>query len=172
MTTFLRRATFADAQLLATFGALTFSDAFSTQNDPQNMTEYLAASFSPARQSAELAEPGSIFLIAEQGEQTVGYARLFDCPPPSFVDGLRPLELVRFYTHRSVWGQGVAGQLMQGCIDEAKVMGFGSLWLSVWQLNARAIAFYHKWGFTTVGEASFILGKDVQTDFILQSILT
>ena len=41
------------------------------------------------------------------------------------------------------------------------------LWLGVWERNARARAFYSRWGFTEVGEMHFVLGNDPQRDLVL-----
>jgi ribosomal protein S18 acetylase RimI-like enzyme len=40
-------------------------------------------------------------------------------------------------------------------------------WLGVWERNARAIAFYRKFGFAEVGEHVFLLGKDPQRDVVM-----
>jgi ribosomal protein S18 acetylase RimI-like enzyme len=42
------------------------------------------------------------------------------------------------------------------------------MWLGVWEKNEHAIKFYEKWGFTIVGPRVFVLGSDVQNDFIMQ----
>jgi ribosomal protein S18 acetylase RimI-like enzyme len=41
------------------------------------------------------------------------------------------------------------------------------MWLGVWERNPRAVAFYRKYGFTRVGEHTFMLGADAQTDWVL-----
>ena len=41
------------------------------------------------------------------------------------------------------------------------------VWLGVWERNARAIAFYARWGFIDVGAQPFQLGADRQTDRIM-----
>ena len=41
------------------------------------------------------------------------------------------------------------------------------MWLGVWERNARAIAFYAKWGFIDIGDHVFMLGSDRQTDRIM-----
>ena len=43
-----------------------------------------------------------------------------------------------------------------------------ALWLGVWERNARALAFYRKWGFDVVGEHTFKLGEDPQHDLIMR----
>ena len=52
----IRFATAADNVLLAEMGARTFYDAFAADNTPEDMAVYLAASFSPEKQAAELNE--------------------------------------------------------------------------------------------------------------------
>jgi diamine N-acetyltransferase len=63
----IRRADHEDARLPAEPGARTFAETFAADNRPEDMAAYLAASFSPARQAAEPADPASTFLIAEVG---------------------------------------------------------------------------------------------------------
>jgi len=156
-----------DAALLAEIGARAFYEAYHLQNDPADMAAYLADSFSPAKQAAELAESGSTFLIAEQEGVPVGFVRLHDCPAPEFVNSSRPLELVRIYTLRPWIGQGIGGLMMQSCIDLAVSRGYDAIWLSVWTKNPRAVAFYRRWGYEIAGTARFKLGTDIQEDYIM-----
>lgn len=81
--------------------------------------------------------------------------------------GPAPLELKRLYVARAWHGRGVAQALMNAVLDAARARGAKTLWLGVWERNPRAVAFYEKYGFTRVGEHSFILGSDVQTDWVL-----
>ena len=50
-------------------------------------------------------------------------------------------------------------------------LGGRVMWLSVWEQNPRAIAFYAKVGFRDVGSADFHVGSDRQTDRILVTAL-
>jgi len=56
---------------------------------------------------------------------------------------------------------------MRACIEHAQMRGVEVLWLGVWERNERAIAFYNRWGFESVGTHIFLLGQDRQTDFIM-----
>jgi ribosomal protein S18 acetylase RimI-like enzyme len=56
---------------------------------------------------------------------------------------------------------------MDACIEAVRGFGGRTAWLSVWEKNPRAQAFYAKVGFTRVGEADFRVGPDRQTDHIL-----
>jgi GNAT superfamily N-acetyltransferase len=163
----IRTASVSDASLLAEIGAETFSDTFATQNSPENMAAYLNASFSPEKQARELADPASRFLIVEAEGQVVGYARLKFEPAPSVIPGQRPMEIARFYARKPWIGKGVGARLMQACLREAELAGCDGIWLDVWELNPRAIAFYHEWGFVDVGTAVFQLGDDPQRDLLM-----
>lgn len=57
---------------------------------------------------------------------------------------------------------------MRACLREAGSERCDRIWLSVWELNPRALAFYRKWGFEQVGARPFRLGRDVSTDLIMQ----
>jgi len=164
----IRRATSVDDVLLAELGARTFYDTFASDNTPENMAAYLAYAFSPEKQSAELADPHSIFLIAEIGESPAGYSRLHLGPPPAVIPGAHPIEIVRFYADKAWIGRGVGPGLMQACLEVARQLGCDSIWLDVWERNPRAIAFYRKWGFEVIGEQIFQLGNDPQRDLLMQ----
>lgn len=163
----IRPAAPSDNALLAEIGAETFSDSFAAENTPENMAAYLAESFGPERQARELADPASRFLIAEAGELTVGYAHVrFEAAPPA-VAGPRPMEIVRFYARKGWIGRGVGVCLMEACLHEAEDAGCDVVWLDVWERNARAIAFYRRWGFVEVGIQVFPLGNDLQRDLLM-----
>ncbi len=164
----VRPATGRDAKLLAGLGAETFSETFGPDNTPENMAAYLAASFSPEIQAAELADPSSAFLLAEAGEIPAGYARLRESPAPAAISGSRPIEIVRFYARTPWIGRGLGAILMQACLREAGRRGCDTLWLDVWEKNHRARRFYRKWGFVEVGTQPFQLGDDTQTDLLMQ----
>lgn len=164
----IRRANPVDAGLLAELGARTFYETFAADNDPEDMSAYLAASFSVARQTEELAEPASTFFIAEVGGLAAGYAKLHAGEPPEGVEGSKPVELVRLYVSREWLGRGVGQALMRECVEEARRAGHKTMWLGVWERNWRAQAFYRKWNFREVGEHIFQLNSDSQRDLLLE----
>ena len=168
----IRFARAVDADLLAELGARTFSETFAADNSAEDMAAYLALSFAPALQAAELADPDSIFLIAEVDGFAAGYAKLKSGEPPDGVTNGRPIELVRLYVSQEFLGRGVGAALMRVCLDEAQRQGYRTLWLGVWEHNHRARAFYRKWEFRDVGTHIFQLGADSQTDILMERPVT
>jgi ribosomal protein S18 acetylase RimI-like enzyme len=156
-----------DVDLIAALGARTFAESFGADNRPEDMTRYIASNFSTLQIERELVDAASIFLLLFEDGQPVGYAKLGHSKPPDCVTGPKPLELVRIYVEQQVIGLGFGSTLMRACLEESGRAGYRTIWLGVWEHNKRAIKFYEKWGFAKVGTRAFVLGDDVQTDFVL-----
>lgn len=165
--TVIRRATIEDAAELAAFAERTFAETFGAENTPENLAAHLARAFGISQQSAELGDPRIVTLLIECGRTLVAFAQLRRGAPPACVTGSEPLEILRFYVDRPWHGRGVAQSLMAAVDDAARAVGAHTLWLGVWERNPRAIAFYAKCGFTDVGEQSFMVGGDRQTDRVM-----
>lgn len=163
-----REATISDANTIARIGAETFKVAFGPDNTPDDMEEYLAANFSLDVIRDLLEEASSTFLLGYESGKVIGYAMLCEGTPPSSVMDSSPIELVRFYVVEELIGLGYGSELMRACLAKAQEMGHATIWLGVWEKNDRAVRFYEKWGFKKVGTKQFILGRDVQRDFIMQ----
>lgn len=165
----IRPATLADAEPLAALAERSFRDTFAADNSPEDVEAYCRDAFSFLRVRAELEDPASTFLLAFRGEmsQPIGYARLRTGNVHPAVTGPAPIELHRLYVDRGAIGGGVGAALMRANLDAARSGGYATLWLGVWEHNARALAFYRKWGFEAVGNRVFRLGSDDQTDFVM-----
>lgn len=163
----IRAATLADATVLAELGERTFRDSFASYNSAENMEAFLASHYRPELQTAELRDPRNLYLLAEVSGVPAGFALLRDGTREQGVEGERPLNLARLYVDRPFLGAKVGAALMARCLEEGRARGHDVLWLGVWEHNARARAFYARWGFAEVGEMSFLLGSDLQHDFVL-----
>ena len=167
----LRPATLHDAAALAAFAESVFRETFGPHNRPEDMDAYCSAAFSLAELERELTAPYLHTVLGVAGGDIAGYAQLRDGPPPECVAGPDPIELKRLYVGRRWQGSGVAQTLMAHAMDLAQQRGAATLYLSVWQHNHRAIAFYAKQGFERVGAAPFQLGADIQLDPVMMRSL-
>lgn len=167
-----RDAVAADAARLAEFGARTFHEAFAADNTPEDMRAHLASAFSPDRQRREIEDPSMDTLILADGDQWMGFAQLRSGHVSDGVPPQGSIELWRFYVDRRWHGQGLAAVLMDGAKQRARRRGARTLWLGVWERNARAQAFYRKQGFQRVGRQIFVVGSDPQTDDVMLCVLT
>jgi GNAT superfamily N-acetyltransferase len=167
----IRRGVLEDAAVLADLARTTFYDAFAATNDPADMALHLERAYGVAQQGAELEDPAITTLLVEQDGKAIAYAQIREHHAPECVTGSEPIELWRFYVDRGWHGQGVAPALMDRVKAEARLRGARTLWLGVWEHNARARAFYAKSGFIDAGEHIFLFGTDPQTDLVMTMAL-
>ena len=160
-------ATDADARTLAELGARLFPEAFGVMNDPDDLREFLAKTYSPALQLAELLDSDRLAWIAEAEGRAVGYAMLRRRSTSPAVSAHSPAELQRIYADRSYHGRGVGQALLETCLERARAWGCDVVWLGAWERNPRGLAFYEKWGFRRVGEHRFLVGTDSQRDHVM-----
>jgi ribosomal protein S18 acetylase RimI-like enzyme len=163
----LRPAGAEDAARLAEFAARAFRETFGPDNRPEDMAEYLATAYGRAQQARELADPSYQTLLLEEDSALVGFAQLRRGETAACVSGPEPVELYRFYVDRAFHGRGFAQSLMEAVHAAAAALGGRTLWLGVWERNARAIRFYEKCGYRVAGNAEFFVGRDRQTDLVM-----
>jgi GNAT superfamily N-acetyltransferase len=167
----VRRSLPGDAAALAAFAAGAFHDAFGAQNTPEDMAAYLRATYGEDQQRQEIANPDIVTLVVERSDTLIAFAQVRRSDPPPCVTVAAPVELWRFYVDRAWHGQGIAHALMHAAFGAAAELGAEFVWLSVWERNPRALAFYAKCGFRDVGSKVFVVGTDHQTDRVLLRIL-
>lgn len=163
----IRRAAIDDAAIVAALAASTFEETFGADNRPEDMAAHLATAYGVAKQTAEIENPAYVTLLAFADGALAAFAQVRRQNPPPCVTGAQPIEIHRFYVDKRWHGRGLARPLIDACLDAARSFDARTLWLSVWERNPRAQAFYAKVGFTRVGEADFWVGPDRQTDYIL-----
>jgi diamine N-acetyltransferase len=167
MNIVIRPGAAIDATPLAELAARTFQETFAADSRPEDMALHLARAYGTPQQQKELLDPDITTLLVEVDLELAGYAQLRSGVVPECVTGESPIELWRFYVAQSWHGRGIAQALMQRVELEAARRGGRTLWLGVWEHNARAKAFYGKNGFVDAGSHVFVVGTDAQTDRIL-----
>ena len=165
----IRHAIPDDVPALATLAAKSFRSTFGPDNTPEDVDAYVEEAFSSGRLARELSDGRNVFLLAcGDGGEIAGYAKLRDGPADDSIRGPDPIEIERIYVDPDAIGRGIGAALMRACLDQAAARGRRTLWLGVWERNTRAIAFYERWGFRTVGSHVFRLGSDEQTDLLME----
>lgn len=164
----IREATIDDAALIADLSRQTFYDTFAAQNTAANMDKFLKEQFTRGRLMVEVGQPSNTFLLAYANADVAGYVKLRESRTPAELGMVSSIEIARLYACKNMIGKGVGQLLMQASLDRGRQKGKAVAWLCVWEKNHRAIAFYHRWGFAKCGEVEFILGNDVQCDWMMQ----
>ncbi len=161
-----RKCKLEENSLLRSLSMETFTTAFAEQNTKEDMDAYVSTAFSEAQIITELRNANSTFYFVETGNQIIGYLKLNvkDAQSESIANGL---EIERIYLLASYQGRGIGQLMMDKAIAVARQMRKERIWLGVWGKNYGAVRFYQRNGFKKFAEHDFYLGKDLQTDWLM-----
>ena len=169
----IRRATKEDAAVLCALGKKTFFEKWKDTTSPQNMERYLSDTFTIEKIEEEILDPSVIYLIAEEEGNLLGYAKLLHTNPDiefaesdvTFTQN-NPLEVSRIYVAPELIGKSIGAKLMERVFEIAQEEKCDLIWLGVWENNP-ATRFYMRHGFVKAGTHKFILGEQVDTDWVM-----
>jgi len=183
----LRRATPADAAALALISAATFLEAFTWMLPGADIIAHCAKNLTPEAYAKYLELPETRITLATVGLDTpVGYAMLVTPDLPTLNIGPGDIELKRIYlfsrfrskstpvTNPPVGSPAdvrVGQALMDAVVADARAMGKTRLLLGTNEGNDRAIAYYHRNGFTEAGRRTFQVGSQQCCDLVLAKSL-
>jgi diamine N-acetyltransferase len=165
-----------DAVALAELAAETFPLACTPGTSAEAIAEFIAEHLTVARFEQYLGDHARILLVAQEPEpdaRLIGYAMLVtgepaDADAAAAVTARPTIELSKFYARAAAHGTGVAALLMAASVEAASARGAASMWLGTNEQNARALRFYEKHGFSTVGRKRFRLGDRLEHDWVLE----
>ena len=165
-----RPATPADGDALSRVARRCFMDTFGHAYQPDDVAAFLDKAFGPTGLAAQIGDPAHRIMLVEDGGEIAGFILLEAMSLP--VDHpAGSLEIKRLYVLKPWQGRGVAQALIDWAIETARTEGAPALFLSVWADNARAIRFYERYGFTTVGFAPFTVGDQIDQDPVMRLTL-
>ena len=168
----LRYATTNDAVLIADISRQTFYDTFAADNTEANMQKFLDEQFTKGRLMLEVGVPENIFLLAYYENNIAGYVKLREGKKLAGLLGKASMEIARLYVIKEFIGKGLGKLLMQASLNIAAEKNKEVVWLGVWERNQRAIRFYTAWGFQKFDECDFLLGNDLQRDWLMKKALS
>ncbi|MEF9478292.1 GNAT family N-acetyltransferase [Chryseobacterium sp. 1B4] len=160
-----------DLEILQNIGIQTFKETFAEDNTEEAMRKYLEDSFNTEKMKSELNNPDSLFYIAWEEDNPVGYLKVNSGKAQTELQDDTSLEIERIYVKKSHHGKKVGQLLYNQALETAQQLGKSYLWLGVWEKNLRAINFYSKNGFVEFDKHIFRLGEEEQTDLMMKKIL-
>ena len=167
----IRKCTVQDLDSLCKISIETFYQTFADSNTEENMTAYLDSAYNKEKLYEELCNPDISFFFIYVDESLAGYLKINEYPSQTDINDIDSLELERIYILKEFQGAGLGQDLLEHTISIATEHGKKYIWLGVWEHNERAKHFYQKNGFYRIGAHSFIVGDDVQTDYVMRKDL-
>lgn len=162
---------FERADALAELGRLTFVQAYDDEGDPEGFGAYVEEAFSVEAIARSMREAGTRFRWLLDRDTPVAYLKVLDraIPPGNDpgTDDAPVLHLQRLYVRATHQGNGLGALLLRDAAACALGAGAEFLWLTVWDENTDAIAFYAHLGLRTFGEHPFQLGNRRHRDLLM-----
>lgn len=158
-----------DAPLLGEIGRQSFIETFGHLYTPENLAAFLE-NHDEANWRAELADPRYAVRLGFVDGVNAAYLKL---GPPSlpFTPPSASIELRQFYVLKPWQGTGLAAQMMDWTIEEARRRAVAAIFLSVFIDNIRAQRFYARYGFEAVGRYDFMVGTHADEDIVMRLAL-
>ena len=150
----------------------TFFETFSEQNSEENMRIFLDKAYSEEKLKSEIEDKESETFIAVENQKILGVLKI-NTGNAETESGLEnSLEIQRIYILKESKGLGIGTVFMNLAEKKARELGVSFIWLGVWEKNFSAQKFYTDKGFRRFSEHAFVLGDDIQTDFLMKKELS
>lgn len=152
---------------VAALATQVFLDTYATGGVRPDLAREAFCEYSEQAFSRRFAETGRQFVIASLADAVVGFAEVlcFSCVSP--VAGLSGAELVRLYVQPRFQRTGVGRALLQEAERLARLSSLHSLWLTAWDGNLSALAFYAPMGYADVGATTYSFGGNTYGNRVL-----
>lgn len=162
-----RQAVAQDAAQLAALGSTVWISTYAEEGVEPAFAHHVLAEFTAERLCALLGDPHNCHWLAETGAGLVGFAelKLGERSPCLAVDG--QAEISRLYVLERFTRRGIGRELLRRCRQSAAAAGIATLWLTAYEGNTRALEFYQREGWATVGDYAFALGACTYRNVVL-----
>ena len=168
----IRHAKFEDAETLGHIGVATFVESYTSDIEGPAMIAHCTREHSRQVYETYLQRDRTGCWLAEHEETRapIGYA--LNCTPDLPIETTdNDIELKRIYVLSTYQGAGVAAALLEAASTHARTQNAKRLLLGTYEENHRAMAFYTKHGFATVGTRKFNVGGKIYDDIIMAKVL-
>ena len=183
----LRRARPEDAEALSVLASTCFTQTFGHLYVPDDLDRFIHEAYSPEVLRGELADPQHptwlLFLEESEADATapectdahtasegklIGYVTVCPAhlPHPEVKEG--DGEVQRLYLLQEYQGGGRGSRMLEHALNWLEADGPRTLWIGAWSENYGAQRLYGRYGFTKVGEYSFMVGDHADREFILR----
>jgi ribosomal protein S18 acetylase RimI-like enzyme len=153
----------------------TFTETFSHTYNKEDLEAFLNEKKSPAALKQEMQQKGARYYICYYGDTPAGFMKLnLDKQPDDKARTVLPtpvLELEKIYVLQAFQGYKLGKAMIHHAYTVAKDHQALCIWLGVWEHNTKARQFYEREGFERFSEHSFLVGSQLDTDWLYKKSL-
>ena len=153
----LRLASPPDAITVAALSVQVFLDTYATEGVRPDLAREAFSEYSTEAFAQRLGEANRAFILAESGAGLLGYAEVLLSPLTAPAERLSGAELVRLYVQPAAQRIGIGRALLERTEQDVLAALIPSVWLTAWEGNVNARAFYARMGYADVGATTYSL---------------
>lgn len=163
----IRPVSTGDISTLQQISRETFKKTFDPYTAPNDMKRFLKEDYEAEKLRREINNPDSRFFFLIVQDQVAGYLKINDGDAQT--ESVKPnaMEVERIYLRSTFQHKGLGLVLIKYAEKIARKENKDYMWLGVYEHNQVAQKFYARDGFQRVGQHTFQVGSDPQTDFLL-----
>lgn len=154
------RATEQDCETIVNIGRVSVKEAHLGSCPEEILDEYISNHYNNDTIKKELADTNNIYFIITYNNQPAGFSKIVFNAPHAAINRTNTTKLDRIYLLKEFQGAKLGFELLQHNITLAKNNGQSGMWLFTWMGNKKAIDFYTKAGFTTIGNHNFHVAQE------------
>jgi ribosomal protein S18 acetylase RimI-like enzyme len=151
----LRTATADDPLAIAALATQVFLDTYATEGVSDHLAMEAMSEYSVEAFKARIEDPGCRFILAEASGGLIGFAEILVSARDAPVGNVAGAQLVRLYVQPQAQGGGVGRALIEAAERLAAAQPAKALWLTAWEGNDRALAFYARLGYADLGPGTY-----------------
>ncbi len=161
-----RPAVESDAIRLSVLFKQVYIQTYATEGVTNEFANFITRQFAVERMSDLIAKHPVCLIVAVYKNNLVGAVEI-EYDKPCHIGEFTAPELNKLYILECFCGMGVGKGLMRYAEEYLHSLGYGRLWLWVYVLNKRAIAFYEKQGYECIGNAFFQMEQNSYENKVL-----
>lgn len=161
---------FSDALRVSILLKTVYIEAYGTEGITFEFANFIEKRFAPQYVEQIIREQPEQLTVAYFKGNPVGVAAITFESTCSIKKTPVP-ELDKLYILRRFYGQGIGGGLLTAVEQKVVKKGYQGLNLEVYHKNERAIAFYRREGFITIGETDFPMEVNTYKNLVMHKSL-
>jgi len=156
-----------DCAAISRLAGETFCLACPENCDKTEMENYIAVHLSE-NAFRQMLDSNNLVIIAKQQNGIAGMMVLIPSEESlPEIASVPAMQVQKLYVSTDYHGVGVASELINRMVELTREHGYRKAWLTVFSGNKRAIRFYEKMGFITIGTTEFHMGNEVHLDNLM-----
>ena len=163
----IRNAKIEDALNITYLKTQVWLHTYATKGISNEYSEYLKEDFTFNKTKETIENNNRFCFVAEQDGFLIAYCEL-DLMAIHPISKLNSAEMTILYVSEHFHGQGIGKALLTETENILKPLTYSSYWLSCYIENIKAVQFYTKKGFSSIGTTYFSMGDNQYENLIFQ----